>query len=230
MNRQTNGQAAQWRQIAEENLRRIEEWLTGGRPRTVRTRGAPIPSGLIWARSAPQTWVTIDDLFTWLTQDVPQAGWIVVVDGSWNEFVDRLCRQAKTFRESCYFWLVESAETTPVGEEVLVDLHSIRLNTDKPDDQQFCNNLVADLVIVPSHPADSQWERACRWLTQSYYIVLEGPTGPCSSDTMKKDYPPKQYQAPVLVAENEKFRFFYPQLSEGREGIEGFEPDVDLHN
>lgn len=198
-------QTAKWQQLAEANRRRVEEWLSGGRSRGVRTRGAA--QGLVRTRSAAPAQMTVDDGLQWLMAELPQAAWAIVVDGSWDAFADRFCQQARARRDDCKFWLIESAKTVPPGNEVLARLDPMRLNVDRPNDERLCRNLVADLVLLPSSPVDSQQERVKRWLSHCYYMVIEGPSDLRPED-IQEDRPIKQYRAPVFVAEGERLWFF----------------------
>ncbi len=158
-----------------EESKRVEQWLTGGKPRTiVRTRGAVRTRG----GATPAPGVTINrigevaDLLAQLKEDIPQAPWVVVADGSLNTFVEAVCRQVKTARESTKLWLVGSEQEIP-EQSALVASTQLRLNPQNTDDLRFIENLVADLAILSKEPQMSQRERLYRWLPRTRYILAE---------------------------------------------------------
>jgi hypothetical protein len=61
----------------DEESKRVEQWLTKGRPRAIRTRGAAASAPGVTDRRIEE----ITALLEQLTQDVPEVPWIVVVDG-----------------------------------------------------------------------------------------------------------------------------------------------------
>lgn len=157
-----------------EESKRVEHWLTGGKPRAVRTRGAVRVRGA--TASASGAMITriaaVTELLEQLKADVPEVPWVVVVDGSVDAFAERVCLQVKNVRDSAKFWVVGSDQEIPQSS-ALVTLTPLRLNLQDIDDVRFLENLVVDLVILPEEPKTSQAERVRRWWHQTRYILAE---------------------------------------------------------
>jgi len=157
-----------------QESKRVEEWLTQGRPRALRTRGA------VRVRSAtvPTPSVTIkrindiEELLEQLKADVPAVPWVVVVDGRVDAFAEQACTRVKNARESSKFWVVD-AEGDTSAQGTLAALSPLHLDLQNADDARFLENLVADLVIITAEPHASQGGRLRRWLPQTRYIVVE---------------------------------------------------------
>lgn len=175
----------------DKEAKRVEDWLTGGRPRAIRTRGrvrtpgapAPIPSIELESIS------TIPDLLQRLKEDIPEVPWVVVVDGVANHFAKTVCEQAKKVRDTAKFWLIASD-----GDKISTEISPLVLNPQVPKDKQFLKNLVADLVIVSKEPEASQQQRLERWLNQTKYILVEQPAASLQF--------PDESRASLFVAQN----------------------------
>jgi hypothetical protein len=158
----------------DQESKRVEDWLTRGRPlaiRTrgaVRTRGAPAPTYKVEVKGVEE----VPKLLQQLNEEVPEVPWVVVVDGKVETFAEEVCLQAKQIRGSSKFWLIGSKREIPEGS-ALATLTRLQLNPQYSDELQFIENLIADLVIVPREPEFSQDERVRRWLSQARYILAE---------------------------------------------------------
>lgn len=158
----------------KDEEKRVDDWLTGGRPRAFRTRGAVRTRGAAAPVAGPAIREIrhVTELLARLKEDVPEAPWVIVVDGNIDAFAESACLQAKKVRESSKFWLVGSQGEISEGD-ALAALKPLRLNPQDAGDLRFLQNLVADLVIIPKEPEASQGERVRRWLRQARYIVAE---------------------------------------------------------
>jgi len=158
----------------KQEIKRVENWMTQGRPRVIRTRGGTRTRGAI--STVPGVTIgrieEVRELLEQLKQDVPELPWIVVVDGSVDSFADGVCMQVQQVREGSKYWIIGPEKEIP-REGALAPLSLLRLNPQDADDLQFLTNLVADLVIVSSEPRASQKERVGRWLSQARYILAE---------------------------------------------------------
>lgn len=152
----------------DEESKRVEQWLTKGRPRAIRTRGAATSAPGVTDRRIEE----ITALLEQLTQDVPEVPWIVVVDGRLDAFAEKVWRQVKKVRESAKFWLVGSEQEIPQGNAVAAST-PLRLNPQKAEDLRFLENLVVDLAIIVTEPKSSQRERLQRWLPRARYVLAE---------------------------------------------------------
>lgn len=162
-----------------EEGKRAESWLTRGRPRAIRTRGAVrTRGGAVAAAKEKIRYVRRgEELLALLAKDVPHDPWVVVVEGSMEGFAADLCLQVKSLRETSKFVVVSPKEERD-DKSTLAALNPLSLNPLVPDDHRFLENLVADLVIVPAAPEASQGERLGRWLYQARYILAERLTAP----------------------------------------------------
>ena len=159
-----------------EESKRVEHWLTQGRPRAVRTRGAvrthstvaPVPGVMV------KRLREVAELLEELREIVFEVPWVVVVDGSVDAFAEQVCLQAKAARENAKFWVVGS-EQEMLERGALTALAPLYLSLQNSEDARFLGNLVADLVIIPAAPRASQGERVRRWLSQARYVLAEEP-------------------------------------------------------
>jgi hypothetical protein len=158
----------------KQEIKRVENWMTQGRPRVIRTRGGTRTRGAV--ATAPGVTIgrieEVQGLLEQLKEDVPELPWVVVVDGSVDSFAEGVCMQAQQVREGSKFWIVGPEKEIP-REGVLAPLTPLHLNPQDADDLQFLTNLVADLAIVSLEPKASQMERVRRWLSQARYILAE---------------------------------------------------------
>jgi hypothetical protein len=152
----------------DEESKRVEQWLTKGRPRAIRTRGAAASAPGVTDRRIEE----ITALLEQLTQDVPEVPWIVVVDGRLDACAEKVWRQVKKARESAKFWLVGSEQEIPQGNAVAAST-PLRLNPQKAEDLRFLENLVVDLAIIVTEPKSSQRERLQRWLPRARYVLAK---------------------------------------------------------
>ncbi len=150
-----------------QDSKRVEELLTGGRSRIIRARSVIRPRGEL-----PQTPAASVKRMTGfaavleqLAGDVPEAPWVVVVDGDVDENVESLCVQARAARPSSKFWVINS------GSAIGGPLPKLRLDPADEADARFIANLVADLVIAPAAPSDSYGQRLRRWLRRARFVV-----------------------------------------------------------
>jgi len=157
-----------------EEIKRVEDWLTQGRPRVFRTRGGVRTRGA--AALAPGVTVkrieSVDELLKQLKEGVPEVPWVIVVDGSVDAFAEDVCLRARQARESSKFWLVGAEGEIP-EKSAIAAMTPLRLNPQSEDDLRFLKNLVADFVVVSAEPKTSQEERVRRWLPQARYILAE---------------------------------------------------------
>jgi hypothetical protein len=159
----------------DQESKRAEEWLTQGRPRTIRTRGAvrtrgtsvaaPPVSGLAVQRIAAVT-----ELLAQLQAEVPELPWVVVLNGRLDTVAEQVFLHVKDARAAAKFWLIGSEQEVPISS-ALAPLNPLRLHPQHADEARFINNLVADLVIVTPEPHASQEERLRRWLPQTRYVL-----------------------------------------------------------
>jgi hypothetical protein len=156
----------------DKEAKRIEDWLTGGRPRVIRTRGGVRTHGAAIPTPGPEVGPisALPELLERLKAEIPEVPWVVVVDGVADDFARVVCEQAKAVRDTAKFWLISSDEV-----EISAEIRALVLNPQKPDDNRFLKNLVADLVIISKEPEASQQQRLERWLNQTQYIVVEQP-------------------------------------------------------
>lgn len=153
----------------EENRRRVQEWL-GGHTAPVRVRGRSYGGN----RTPPD----IDGLLSLLEEILPQAGWVVVVDGDRaGTFARRYCDQIRKRRPQTLCWWVERPQNggREPGDSRAAGME--RLDLENPDIKAFLDVNTVDLTLVPLQPQGTQLERAKRWVQQSYFVVLEGPAG-----------------------------------------------------
>ena len=159
----------------EQDSKRVEEWLTRGRPRIIRTRGAvrvrgtPVPAVGVEIGQVKE----VAELLQRLEEDVPEAPWVIVIDGEVDAFAKEACLQAKEARKDSRFWVIGSKRETSAAERELAELNALWLNPQDADDLRFLENLVADLVIVPPEPEVSIEERLQRWLSHTRYVLAE---------------------------------------------------------
>lgn len=156
-----------------QEARRVEHWLTQDRPQTIRTRGRVRTRGGV-VRPAGVTVKHIEDVSEMLEQlqaEIPDAPWVVVIDGRLDAFAEHVCQQVKAARPSAKFWLIGSVQETPLGS-ALADFTPLHLNPQNTDDRRFMENLVADLVVVSTAMQAALEERVRRWLPQARYIVV----------------------------------------------------------
>ena len=158
--------------VQNEEAERAEAWLTHGKPRVIRTRGVVrVRRVQVSAGVSIRHIGEVGELLSELKQEVPEAPWVVVVDGSPDGFVETVVRNVKTARESSKLWLVDSAEISE--ESVLADQHVLKLNPQDEEDMRFRRNLFADLAIIPTEPKSSRQERSLRWLSQARCLVTK---------------------------------------------------------
>ena len=158
----------------DQEIRRVEDWLTSGRPRTIRTRGS------IRTRAATATMhaATVydirlfDDLLEQLKAEAPGVPWIVVVDGSVDDATVNICMKLSQTRSVSKFWLVDAGATQANAQRL--PPNALRLNSADAGDARILQNLVADLVVAPAEPARSQSERLRRWLPRTRYVLTDG--------------------------------------------------------
>jgi hypothetical protein len=159
-----------------EESKRVEHWLTQGRPRAVRTRGVVRTRGAI--ASAPSVTIKrlqqVAELQEQLREIVFAVPWVVVINGNVGAFAEQVCLQAKAAREDAKFWVVGS-EQEMLERSALAALAPLCLNPQNAEDVRFRENLVADLVIIPAAPRASQGERVRRWLSQARCVLVEEP-------------------------------------------------------
>lgn len=215
-----------WAELTRRNRIRVDEWFTGGRSRAIPPANATIPHGGLGlpddvlqpdhGRSMPrylgpgpetaEREPGVDALFQLLERDIPDAGWVIVVDGVWSDFAYFFAQEAQVRRSGCKFWHIEPGGVQSSDLGLLEGAELRRLHADKMDDAQFRQVLVADLVIVPSEPSESRLERVQRWLAQCYYVAAEGFTGLHAAD-VTKGFETVQYRAPVYLVEDERLMY-----------------------
>lgn len=161
--------------VVTRHIKSMRNWLYGnsGEPRPFKRRRVKDPKAGGPVRRIKKVEEAIS-ILQHLIEEVPEAPWVVVVDGQGSRFAINLCRKIKKTRETSRFGIV-----SPPGEESkLTGLKHIRYEASSAHDMHFLKNLLPDLVIVPLEPKDSQEERIQRWIVnRAAYILVESPQG-----------------------------------------------------
>ncbi len=159
--------------ISNEERKVAENWLTRGKHVAVRTRGTIRPRAASVADIEIIHITEVSEFLHRLKKELPDVPWIIVIDGKLDSFAGEVCYQAMENKEDCRFWLVDSGEIRSEKDPSLASMDFLRLDSLKDDDSRFIENLVADLVIIPLKPENSQRTRIERWLYRSRYILIK---------------------------------------------------------
>jgi len=99
-----------------------------------------------------------------LKDELPDTTLVIIIDGLFNFFALDVYIKLRKMKQ-CVFWQITS-------DKIQVKHDVLNLNLDHHKDLLFINNLVADLVVLPSEPKDNL-NRLDRWLKYSRYILRE---------------------------------------------------------
>ncbi len=142
------------------------EWITR---LAVPTRGVDAPSRSVTLTTSEDAEPILDRL----AQEVPEAPWVVVVDGHIDDFAENILESIFQRGRTKNLWLLGKRRDNPQACRRLNGYHILELRPDDPADVRFAENLAADVVVVPMPSEESAPPRIDRWQRLARYVLSE---------------------------------------------------------